>query len=68
MHSLENLQLIITTAQYWRLTFQHQTVNLMLECLLNKLVRSLDELENYLKQDFRLRVSERFRIAQNLGI
>jgi len=32
----------------WRLQFQHQTVNLMLECSLNKLVRSLDELEAYL--------------------
>jgi hypothetical protein len=33
----------------WRTQFQHQTVNLMIECSLNKLVRSLGELEAYLK-------------------
>ena len=32
----------------WRLQFQHQTVNLMIECSLHKLVRSLDELRDYL--------------------
>lgn len=32
----------------WRLQFNHQTVNLMIECSLHKLVRSLDELRNYL--------------------
>ncbi len=32
----------------WRLQFTHQTVNLMIECSLNKLVRSLDELRDYL--------------------
>ena len=32
-----------------RLTFGRQVVNLMLECCLHKMVRSLDELENYLK-------------------
>jgi nucleoside 2-deoxyribosyltransferase len=32
----------------WRLQFKFQTVNLMLECSLNKLVRSLDELKVYL--------------------
>mgnify|MGYP000595491713 CR=1 FL=1 len=32
----------------WRLQFQHQTVNLMIECSLHKLVRSLDELQTYL--------------------
>jgi nucleoside 2-deoxyribosyltransferase len=34
----------------WRLTFEHQTVNLMLQCSLNRLVRSLDELEVYLRE------------------
>jgi nucleoside 2-deoxyribosyltransferase len=34
----------------WRLQFQMQTVNLMLECSLDKLVRSLDELEAYLRE------------------
>jgi nucleoside 2-deoxyribosyltransferase len=33
----------------WRLQFKFQTVNLMLECSLNKLVRSLDELKDYLQ-------------------
>ena len=33
----------------WRLQFQHQIVNLMIECSLNKLVRSLEELETYLR-------------------
>jgi nucleoside 2-deoxyribosyltransferase len=33
----------------WRTQFAHQTVNLMIECSLNKLVRSLEELEAYLK-------------------
>lgn len=32
----------------WRLHFQHQTVNLMIECSLHRLVRSLDELRDYL--------------------
>jgi nucleoside 2-deoxyribosyltransferase len=34
----------------WRLQFHHQTVNLMIECSLNKLVRSLDELRAYLAE------------------
>ena len=34
----------------WRLQFTHQTVNLMIECSLNKLVRSLDELRLYIKE------------------
>ncbi|MBC6935388.1 MAG: nucleoside 2-deoxyribosyltransferase [Chloroflexi bacterium] len=34
----------------WRLQFELQTVNLMLECSLDKLVRSLDELEAYLRE------------------
>lgn len=34
----------------WRLQFTHQTVNLMIECSLNKLVRSLDELRAYLAE------------------
>jgi nucleoside 2-deoxyribosyltransferase len=34
----------------WRLQFEHQTVNLMIECSLNKLVRSLDELSAYLAE------------------
>lgn len=34
----------------WRLQFPMQTVNLMIECSLNKLVRSLDELERYLRE------------------
>lgn len=38
----------------WRLTFEHQIVNLMLECSLNKLVRSLDELEAYLSEYLRM--------------
>jgi nucleoside 2-deoxyribosyltransferase len=33
----------------WRLQFELQVVNLMIECSLNKLVRSLDELEAYLR-------------------
>ena len=33
----------------WRLQHKHQVVNLMLECSLNKLVRSLNELRAYLK-------------------
>ncbi|MEO8609284.1 MAG: nucleoside 2-deoxyribosyltransferase [Chloroflexota bacterium] len=32
----------------WRLQFAHQTVNLMIECSLHKLVHSLDELQAYL--------------------
>jgi nucleoside 2-deoxyribosyltransferase len=32
----------------WRLQFEHQTVNLMIQCSLNQLVRSLDELQTYL--------------------
>src|SRR5262249_2784752 len=32
----------------WRLQFEHQTVNLMIECSLHKLVRSLNELQLYL--------------------
>ncbi|MBZ0287413.1 MAG: nucleoside 2-deoxyribosyltransferase [Anaerolineae bacterium] len=32
----------------WRLQFPHQTVNLMIECSLHKLVHSLDELRAYL--------------------
>lgn len=32
----------------WRLQFKFQVVNLMIECSLNKLVRSLDELKDYL--------------------
>jgi nucleoside 2-deoxyribosyltransferase len=34
----------------WRLQFEHQTVNLMIESSLNKLVRSLDELSAYLTE------------------
>lgn len=34
----------------WRLQHRHQVVNLMLECSLNKLVRSLDELETVLRE------------------
>jgi nucleoside 2-deoxyribosyltransferase len=34
----------------WRLQFEYQVVNLMIECSLNKLVRSLDELEAYLRE------------------
>jgi nucleoside 2-deoxyribosyltransferase len=33
----------------WRLQFHDQTINLMIECSLNKLVRSLDELRVYLQ-------------------
>jgi len=33
----------------WRLQFKFQVVNLMIECSLNKLVRSLDELQVYLR-------------------
>jgi nucleoside 2-deoxyribosyltransferase len=32
----------------WRLQFEHQTVNLMIQCSLHQLVRSLDELQTYL--------------------
>ncbi|MBL8154569.1 MAG: nucleoside 2-deoxyribosyltransferase [Anaerolineae bacterium] len=32
----------------WRLHFQHQTVNLMIECSLAHLSRSLDDLRDYL--------------------
>ncbi|RMF77555.1 MAG: nucleoside 2-deoxyribosyltransferase, partial [Chloroflexi bacterium] len=32
-----------------RLTFNEQVVNLMIECALDKLVRSLDALEDYLR-------------------
>jgi len=32
----------------WRLQFEHQTVNLMIQCSLGRLVRSLDELRDYL--------------------
>jgi nucleoside 2-deoxyribosyltransferase len=32
----------------WRLQFEHQTVNLMIQCSLHKLVRTLDELRTYL--------------------
>jgi nucleoside 2-deoxyribosyltransferase len=34
----------------WRLHFKWQTVNLMIQCSVGKLVFSLDELEQYLKQ------------------
>lgn len=34
----------------WRLQFTHQTVNLMIECSLNKLANSLDELRAYLAE------------------
>jgi nucleoside 2-deoxyribosyltransferase len=34
----------------WRLHFKWQTVNLMIQCSVDKLVLSLDELEQYLKQ------------------
>lgn len=34
----------------WRLQFKYQVVNLMIECSLNKLVRSLDELTIYLQE------------------
>lgn len=34
----------------WRLSFKYQVVNLMIECSLNKLVRSMDELRAYLKE------------------
>ncbi len=34
----------------WRLQFKFQIVNLMLECSLNKMVRSLDELRVYLQE------------------
>jgi len=34
----------------WRLQFEHQTVNLMIQCSLHKLVRSLDELRTYLAE------------------
>ncbi len=33
----------------WRATFEHQAVNLMIECALHRLVRSLAELEAYLQ-------------------
>ena len=33
----------------WRLQFKFQVVNLMLQCSLHKLVRSLDELRVYLQ-------------------
>lgn len=36
----------------WRLQHKFQVVNLMLECSLHKLVRSLDELQTYLRQQF----------------
>ncbi len=34
----------------WRMQFEHEVVNLMLECSLHKLVRSLDELDAYLEE------------------
>jgi len=34
----------------WRMQFEHQTVNLMIECSLNRLVRSLEALEVYLTE------------------
>jgi len=34
----------------WRLHFKYQTVNLMIQCSVDKLVLSLDELEEYLQQ------------------
>lgn len=34
----------------WRLTHPHQVVNLMIECSLHKVVRSLDELRAYLAE------------------
>jgi nucleoside 2-deoxyribosyltransferase len=34
----------------WRLQFENQTVNLMIQCSLHKLVRSLDELRAYLAE------------------
>jgi nucleoside 2-deoxyribosyltransferase len=34
----------------WRLHFKWQTVNLMIQCSVDKLVLSLDELETYLQQ------------------
>jgi nucleoside 2-deoxyribosyltransferase len=34
----------------WRLHFKFQTVNLMIQCSIDKVVLSLDELETYLKQ------------------
>jgi len=34
----------------WRLHFKYQTVNLMIQCSVDKVVLSLDELEKYLQQ------------------
>ncbi len=34
----------------WRLQHKHQIVNLMLECSLNRMTRSLDELRAYLQE------------------
>jgi nucleoside 2-deoxyribosyltransferase len=34
----------------WRLHFKFQTVNLMIQCSIDKVVPSLDDLETYLKQ------------------
>jgi nucleoside 2-deoxyribosyltransferase len=34
----------------WRLHFKYQTVNLMIQCSIDKVVPSLDDLETYLKQ------------------
>jgi nucleoside 2-deoxyribosyltransferase len=34
----------------WRLHFKFQTVNLMMQCSIDKLVSSLDELEEYLQE------------------
>jgi nucleoside 2-deoxyribosyltransferase len=34
----------------WRLHFKYQTVNLMIQCSVDKLVHSLEELEQYLQQ------------------
>jgi nucleoside 2-deoxyribosyltransferase len=34
----------------WRLRFAHETVNLMIECSVDRIVRSLDELESALRE------------------
>lgn len=36
----------------WRLQFKYVSVNIMLECSLNKLVHSLDDLQTYLTESF----------------
>ena len=49
-YAYANGKYIIGLHTDWRMRFAHEVVNLMLECSLDRLVRSLDELESALAE------------------